>query len=110
MAGGKKTTGGSDTRVEQAPFNPVGTHHQETELDAVVALVPPNAEYPPTKVMVQVATQNVRFTLDGSAPTPVYGFFLTAGRDPIILTLGPDTNIQLFEEAAGAVLEYVWGQ
>lgn len=111
MAGGKKTKGGPDTRVELAPFNPIGTHQQEDGLDVIVTLVVPNTPITPTKVLVQVLNQlNLRFTLDGSAPTPTFGFRLTAGRDPIMLTLGPDTVIQFIEEGAGAILEYVWGQ
>jgi len=111
MAGGKKTKGGPDTRVELAPFNPIGVHIQEEELGVIVTLVPPNVAIPPTKVLVQMRNQqNLRFTLDGSAPTPAFGFRLTAGRDPIMITLGPDTVVQFIEEAAGAILEYVWGQ
>lgn len=110
MAGGSKTKSGPDTRVELAPFNPIGTHHQETGLDVIVTLTPPNVAIPPTKVMVQVAAQNLRFTLDGTAPTGVFGFILTATKDPIIITLGPDTVIQFMEVAGGAILEYVWGQ
>jgi len=110
MAGGKKTKGGPDTRVEQAPFNPIGVHVQEDGLDVIVTLVPPNVAIPPTKVMVQVAAQNLRYTLDGSAPTAAFGFILTAATDPIVITLGPDTVVQFIEVAGGAILEYLWGQ
>ena len=111
MAGGKETESGPDTRVDLAPFNPIGTHQQNTELDVIVALVPPNTAIRATKIMVQIiAQQNLRYTLDGSAPTPTFGFRLTDARDPIVIPIGPDTSLQFIEEGAGGILEYVWGQ
>jgi hypothetical protein len=111
MGGGKKTISGSDVRVELAPFNPIGSHIQNSSIDAVVALTPPNTPIRATKVIVQATGQNnIRYTVDGAAPTPTFGFRLLAGSDPIMVTLGPNTNIQVVSETAGAILDYVWGQ
>ena len=110
MAGGKKTKAGPDTRVELAPFNPLGTTRQRGDMTIVRQMLRPNWNPPATKLMVQAFTQNVRYTIDGSAPTPTFGFRLTAGNDPTILDYGPDTIIQVIEEAATAILAYCWGQ
>lgn len=110
MAGGRPTEGGPDKRVEIAPFNPQGTTRQRADMVTVQTVGRPNFAIPATKVMLQAFDQNVRFTLDGSAPTPTFGFRITAARDPIMVTFGPDTLIQVVEEAATATLVYCWGQ
>ena len=110
MGGGKKTVSGSDQRVELAPFNPIGSHTQNTSLDVLVTLTPPNTVPRATKLLVQAIDQNIRFTIDGAAPTPTFGFRLTAGDPVVMLTIGPNTVLQFTEEAAGSTLEYCWGQ
>jgi len=110
MAGGKKTEGGPDTRVELAPYNPLGTTLTRTDLTVARTLVRPNTNPTPTKLMVQAFAQNIRYTIDGSAPTPAFGFRLTATNDPTMITIGPDTLVQVIEEAATAELIYCWGQ
>ena len=109
MAGGNPTVGGPDVRVDQAPFNPMGTHLENSAMADLQVLTPPTVNPPVTKIMVQAYDQNIRYTLDGTAPTPVFGFRLTAARDPVVLTIGPNTILQFFEEAATANLSYVWG-
>lgn len=109
MAGGRPTLGGSDIRVEVAPFNPMGAHTENAALVALQVLTPPRVNPPITKIMVQAFDQNIRYTLDGTAATPVFGFRLATARDPIVITIGPNTILQFFEEAATAVLSYVWG-
>jgi hypothetical protein len=111
MGGGKKTISGSDIRVERAPFNPIGTHQQNSSIDTAVTLNVPNTNPAPTKMLIQATSQgSVRYTLDGSAPTPTFGLRLIAGLAPTLLTIGPDTLIRVVGEAAGAVIDYVWGQ
>lgn len=112
MAGGKKTQMGPDRRVDLAPFNPIGSHQQRADLATVQTVSPPgegSTARQVDRILVQVFDQNTRFTLDGADPTTSFGFRLTAGRDPILLTLGPNTTLKFVEEAATATLSYVWG-
>lgn len=109
MAGGKKTQSGPDRRVTQAPFNPMGEHTQNSSLAAAVTIARPNVVPPISKIIVQAIDQNIRYTLDGSDPTPTFGFRLTATNDPITLGIGPNTSLRFVEEAATAVLTYVFG-
>jgi len=111
MGGGKKTVSGSDVRVELAPFNPIGSHIQNDSIDVATPLTPPNTPILATKIIVQATSQNnIRYTVDGAMPTPTFGFRLLAGSDPIMITIGSHTAIQVVSEAAGAILDYVWGQ
>lgn len=111
MGGGKKTVSGSDARVELAPFNPIGTHLQDTTIAVATPLTPPNTPVQATKIIVQSTGQvSIRYTVDGAMPTPTFGFRLLAGSDPIMITIGPDTTLQVVGEAAGAIIDYVWGQ
>lgn len=109
MAGGKKTQGGPDARIALAPFNPVGLHANRNDL-ATAQAIPRPAAGAPTQLVVQAIDQNIRYTLDGSLPTPSFGFRLIAGNDPAIFPVGPNTRLTFVEEAATAVLEYMWGQ
>jgi len=111
MAGGKKTQQGSDARVGLAPFNPIGSHIQNSSIDIAVVLTRPNTNPTATKMLIQASGQNsVRYTLDGALPTPTFGLRLIATHDPTLLTVGPSTIITVVSEAAGAVIDYVWGQ
>lgn len=109
MAGGKKTKGGPASRVDLAPFNPVDVHTQRADLTVVRTITPPNIAVTIDRIIIQAFDQNIRYTLDDSDPTPAFGFRLTATNDPIMIGLGPDTVLKVVEEAATAVLSYVWG-
>ena len=91
---------------DQLNFNPVGAHTQNGTLSSAVTLTIPAAA---TKIMLQGQTQNIRYTLDGTAPTTSKGFQLKAGDPPVILSLGRSSAIKLIEEAATAVLDYQFG-
>ncbi len=110
MAGGRKNQGGPDIRVDLAPFNPIGTHQQNSSLATVQTISPPGAgsrAQEVDRIIVQAFTQNIRYTLDGSDPTTAFGFRLTATNDPITIKLGPNTTLKFVEEAATAILSYV---
>lgn len=109
MSGGRKTTGGPDSRVGLAPFNPMGSHQQNATLTVATILTPPNVTPPITKIIVQSFDQNIRYTISGADPTPTFGFRLTATNDPIMIPIGPNTILQFVEEAATATLDYIWG-
>jgi len=113
MAGGRKNQGGPDIRVDLAPFNPIGPHTQNASLATAQTIALPGAGTAAQRVdriIVQAFDQNIRYTLDGAAPTPTFGFRLTATNDPIMIPLGPDTLLRFIEEAATAILSYVWGE
>ena len=109
MAGGRKTQGGPDRRVTQAPFNPMGSHTQRADLTVVRTIARPNVVPPIGKIRIQAFDQNIRYTLDDSDPTTSFGFRLTATNDPITIGLGPNTVLKFVEEAATATLSYVFG-
>mgnify|MGYP001070056040 CR=1 FL=1 len=81
----------------------VGSHTQNSDLDEVVSIsVPATAGI----WFVQCQTQNVRFTLDGTAPTTGKGFLIKAGDPPISISVEPGSTIKVIEVSASAVLEY----
>jgi len=105
-----KRIAGPATKTDLTIFQPIGTHQQRADLAVVQTLARPNTDPTPTKLMVQVVGQsNVRFTIDGSMPTPAFGFRLTTGDAAVIITIHQSTVIQVIEEAATATLNYCWG-
>lgn len=106
----QKVIGGPSQRIAVDVFNPVGAHQQRADLTVARTFDRPNVTPPAYALIVFALTQSVRYTLDGSAPTPTIGFRITAGNDPIVITFGPNTTIRMVEEAATAVLDYQWGQ
>lgn len=59
-----------------------------------------------THLQIQALEQNVRYTIDGSQATLELGFQLAAGAITTIPI--PNLGISVFEEAAGAILQYQW--
>lgn len=86
-----------------ADFTPVGGH-QSVSLSASVATlsVPDGAD----GVLMQAVGQNVRYTLDGTAPSASVGFVLAVGGDPIRVPKNADITIRVIREAVGAVLQW----
>lgn len=92
--------------VDNLQFDPVGSHNDGTAISSAVTLVnPPGA----TKLLIQALDQNVRFTLDGSAPTASRGFQLKAGDPPVIIPIGATTTVTVIQESATADLQYQYG-
>lgn len=87
-------------------FNPIGSHVDGATISSATTLTPPTGA---TKILIQALTQNVRFTLDGTAPTASLGFQLVAGDPAVLIPLGTDTTLKVIEEAATADLQYQWG-
>lgn len=87
-------------------FSPVGSHSDGATISSATTLTPPTGA---TKILIQALTQNVRFTLDGTAPTASRGFQLKAGDPPMLIPLGASTVLKVIEEAATADLQYQWG-
>lgn len=105
-----KVIGGPSQRIAVDLFNPVGAHQQRNDLATAQTFAKPVVHPTPDRLLVFALTQSVRYTLDGSAPTPTIGFRITAGNDPVVITFGPNTTIRMVEEVATAVLDYQWGQ
>ncbi len=60
-------------------------------------------------ILMQALAQNIRYTLDGTNPTTTTGYQLKAGDPPRLVELDGRINLKVIREAAGAVLEYEFG-
>lgn len=87
-------------------FHILGTHSDGVDISSAVTLTPPTGV---TKLMIQALDQNVRLTLDGTAPTTSKGFQLSSGDPAVVVPVGNDMVIKVIEEAATADLQYQWG-
>jgi trimeric autotransporter adhesin len=85
-------------------YSPVGAHNSGLDISTAKTLTKPTGA---SKIIIQALTQNVRFTLDGTAPTTTLGFQLVAGGVPFIIEV-PGTSIKVIQEAATASLQYQW--
>jgi len=57
-----------------------------------------------THIQLQALTQNIRYRIDGNAASATMGFQLAAGAISLIPV--PNAGISVFEEAAGAIVQY----
>ena len=95
------------TISDELQFEPVGSHADGDTISSATALTKPSGA---KKLMIQALEQNVRYTLDGTDPTTSKGFVITAGNDPYILFVHPNTTVTVIQEAATADLQYQWGK
>ena len=91
---------------DQLNFNPVGAHNDGLAISSATTITIPDGA---TKIMIQALGQNVRFTLDGTAPEAAKGFQLKAGDPVMVLPLGAGTVLKVIQEAATADLQYQFG-
>ncbi len=91
---------------KEMSFAPVGAHNSGLDISSAVTITVPTYA---TQWMVQVLTQNARFTLDGTTPTTALGFQLKAGDPPLILSVSPGLTLKIIQEAATASLQYQFG-
>ena len=94
------------TWVKISPFVPLGDH-KSIIIDAEYS--PGDQPQGATLLLVQAIVQDIRFTLDGTAPTPTVGFELVADDPPVLIPVSSRTVVNFCAEAAGAVLQYQWG-
>ena len=95
------------TQVDELQLGSIGAHNSGLDISSAVQLSP-SATYNPgkaKKVVIQALTQNVRFTLDGTAPTTTLGFLLTAGDPPITIPL-EGVTLKVIEATATASLQF----
>jgi hypothetical protein len=57
-----------------------------------------------THIQMQALEQNIRYTIDESQATATHGFQLAAGAISLIPV--PNSGVSVFEEAAGAIVQY----
>ena len=57
-----------------------------------------------THIQMQALNQNIRYTIDESQASATHGFQLIAGAISLIPV--PNKGISVFEEAAGAIIQY----
>lgn len=90
-----------------AELRTVGAH---TRLDVAVGgdwIAKPvgvNVSEQATHILIQALTQNIRYTIDGNQASATNGFRLAAGTRELVPV--PNGGISVFEEAAGAIVQY----
>lgn len=85
-------------------YAPIGDHSSGATISSATTLTKPAGA---TQILIQAITKNVRFTLDGTAPTTFLGFQILAGVPPMIVAV-PGVSIKVIEEEATASLQYQW--
>ncbi len=85
-------------------YAPVGSHSSGALISTAATLTKPEGA---NSILIQALVQNVRFTLDGTAPTASVGFQILAGNPPMIIAV-PEASIKVIEEVASASLQYQW--
>lgn len=90
-----------------AELRTVGSH---TRLDVAVGgdwIAKPagvNISEQATHIQIQALTQNIRYRIDGGQASATVGFQLAVGA--ISLVPVPNDGVSVFEEAAGAIVQY----
>jgi hypothetical protein len=88
-------------------FKPVGSHNSGLAIATVQTIAIPDGA---TQIIMPGLTQNVRFTLDGTAATAALGFQLRVGEPPLLIKVSKTgTTLKVIEELATAVLQYQFG-
>lgn len=103
----KATSNGDGTyslSMDSSAYAPVAEHSSGATISSATTLTKPTGA---TKIIIQALTQNVRFTLDGTAPTATLGFQLLSGGSPFIIEV-TGASIKVIQEAATASLQYQW--
>ncbi len=89
-------------------FIPEGAHQQDATVSSATTLTKPGSGA--SKLLIQAVDQNLRFTLDGTAPTTSKGFVLKADWPPLLLQVGEGVTVRVIEETATGGVEYQWGR
>ena len=89
-------------------FIPEGAHLQDATISSATTLTKPSSGA--SKLLIQAVDQNLRFTLDGTAPTTSKGFVLEADKPPVLIQVGEGVTVKVIEETATGGVEYQWGR
>lgn len=88
-------------------FEPVGAMNSSLSVASAQVLTPPAGA---SKIMIGTATQNCRYSLDGSTPTATVGFLLSTAFPPVLIGITPSTILTVIQVAGTAVFTYQWGK
>ena len=88
-------------------FIPIGAHTSDDDIATAATLTAPADA---TKLMLQCAGADCRYTLDGVAPTAATGFTLKADEAPVIIPVNGGAVVKVIEEGTSSVLEYQFGK
>lgn len=88
-------------------FIPVGAHKSDRVISAAQTLTPPAGA---DRIALAASGQDVRFTLDGTAPTATNGFPLVAGAAAVVIVLPVGATLKVIQAAATATLQEQWGK
>lgn len=72
--------------------------------DWIAKVAPGPGNLQATHIQLQALTQNIRYRIDGGEASATVGFQLAAGAISLIPV--PNLGISVFEEAAGAIIQY----
>ena len=92
-----------------APWLTIGNH---TRLDVAIGgdwIAKPSSaagNIEATHIMLQATDQAIRYRIDGGQASATVGFQLAAGA--IVTVAVPNNGVSVFEEAAGAIVQYQW--
>lgn len=90
--------------ASRARYAPVGAHISEAAASVKTYAKPGGA----SGALIQATTQNLRLTLDGTAPTSTLGFQLATSAPPLYIPLAGDEVIKVIQETAGGVVQLQW--
>ena len=91
------------TATYSAPWLTVGDHGRlDVAIGGDFLAKPADA----THLKIQALTQAVRYRIDGGQATATLGFQLAAGAETVLSV--PNLGVSVFEEAAGAIVQYQW--
>ena len=81
----------------------IGAHTQNTSLSSAVSVTVPEGA---NAVFLNAQSQNVFYTLDGTAPTTTKGLMLKADNGSVMLPVFPGQTLKFIEASASAKLDY----
>ena len=81
----------------------VGAHVNRNDLAAAKTV---SVSADATHMMIHCTTQNVRITLDGTAPTITLGLLIVAASNPVLLPVPSGGSVKMIEVATTAVADY----
>lgn len=100
---------GKADAVYEYPFTPHGeSNHISVTIGA--ALYSPELPDYLESILVQAVGDEVRMTLDGTAPTGAVGFRLLLTEPPLRVPITSNTILQFFGEGASSALEIMAGE
>jgi hypothetical protein len=102
----------STVRTQRVTFKPLGAHRSlavDGDVDTLTV-----DEDNATLVMLQAETDDIRITLDGTAPnsgsSPTVGFVIVANDPPVLVDIERGVTVKYTQVTSAAVLQYQFGE